>query len=652
MLAEPVASRFTNSALDTLRAWDTVTSVTERVRILMNIRRWQRHGLVGVAIALAGLGVSACGDDSNPTAAPPNNSAPPVAATVAEIQGTSHVSALVGQKVEVEGIVTALRTEGGAGFYLQSLESDENPATSEGIFVFTDSTPNVAVGDRVTLTGDVSEFRQGGNDSANLSLTQISNPRVTVESSLNELPAPVIIGAGGLSVPNAFVATGGELEDEGRTLDPENGSIDFFESLEGMRVQVSNAIAVGPTDPFNQIFVMTEADRQAATQTLNGGVAIAADEFNPERIEFDGGIDETFIPAVNAGARMGAATGVIGYSFGNYEVVLTEAVTATDVTITPETTDLVGANDQLTIATYNVLNLDPSDGTFPQLAEHIVTNLGTPDIVALQEVQDNNGTGGGVVAADRTFQALIAAIASLDDGPDYEFLQIDPEENQDGGEPDGNIRVGFLYDPDRVTFEGRAPAEGGSTTVSVNPRPNDGAPFLSVNPGRVDPTQFVDSRKPLAAEFLFNGQTVFVVTNHFNSKSGDDPLAGRVQPPVLNSEAERSTQAQAVNAFVNEIVQLDANANIIVLGDLNDFEFSNPLQDLAGNVLTNTTNSVESRDRYSFIFQGNSQVLDHILVSDNLAAGTEVDFVHVNVDTAAVVSDHDPVVAQITIPAQ
>ncbi|MEO0803840.1 MAG: endonuclease/exonuclease/phosphatase family protein [Cyanobacteria bacterium J06642_2] len=606
----------------------------------MNIRRRKRQELASLAIALAGFGLVACGDDDNPTAAPPINPNPPVAATVAEIQGTGHISPLVGQKVEVEGIVTAIRLDGGAGFYLQSAEPDTNPATSEGIFVFTDITPNVAIGDSVTVMGDVSEFRQGGDNSADLSLTQISNPMFEVQSSQNETPVPVIIGAGGSAIPNAFVQVDGDLEADDRPLDPDNSSIDFFESLEGMLVQVSDSVAVGPTDPFNQIFVMTEADRDAATQTTNGGVLISANNFNPNRIELDGGIDETFVPEVNVGASLDDAIGVVGYSFSNYEVILTEAVTALNATPVAETTDLTREDNQLTIATYNVLNLDPSDDTFAALAAHIVTNLGAPDIVALQ------------VEADSTFQALIAAITNVG-GPLYSVSQIDPEDGQDGGQPGGNIRVGFLFNSARVSTEEEGQMqerEVGDAVTPVSVTNNNGAPMLSVNPGRINPDAFPDSRQPLAAEFQFNGQTVFAIANHFNSKSGDDPLFGRVQPPMLNTQPERITQAEAVNEFVDEILALDADANIIVLGDLNDFEFSLPLDRLAGNVLTNTINAVAERDRYTFIFQGNSQVLDHILVSNNLAPGAIADIVHVNVDTAATVSDREPVVARIAIP--
>ena len=94
-------------------------------------------------------------------------------------------------------------------------------------------------------------------------------------------------------------------------------------------------------------------------------------------------------------------------------------------------------------------NLDPTDpgDKFARLAAGIVTNLNSPDIVALEEIQDNNGpTNDGTVAADQTLDLFTAAIVAAG-GPQYEWRQIDPVDLADGGEPGGNIRVGFLFNP-------------------------------------------------------------------------------------------------------------------------------------------------------------------------------------------------------------
>ncbi|EHC08503.1 endonuclease/exonuclease/phosphatase [Fischerella thermalis] len=113
--------------------------------------------------------------------------------------------------------------------------------------------------------------------------------------------------------------------------------------------------------------------------------------------------------------------------------------------------------DKLTVATFNVENLDPGDGSgkFTSLANAIVNNLKSPDIISLEEVQDNNGaTNDSVVDGNLTYQTLIDAIAAAG-GPTYEYRQINPVDDQDGGEPGGNIRVGFLFNPNRVDFVDR-----------------------------------------------------------------------------------------------------------------------------------------------------------------------------------------------------
>jgi predicted extracellular nuclease len=181
---------------------------------------------------------------------------------------------------------------------------------------------------------------------------------------------------------------------------------------------------------------------------------------------------------------------------------------------------------------------------------------------------------------------------------------------------------------------------------------------LSYSPGRIAPTDpaFDDSRKPLVGEFTFNGHKLFVAVNHFKSKSGDDSLFGHSQPPVLYTEVQRKQQAQVVNEFVDDILALDPNANVIVLGDLNDFQFSESISDvLAADILTNLANTLPITEQYTYLYVGNSQVLDHILVSGNLFDNAYVgsDIVHVNAEFAYSSqrpSDHDPVVATFTLP--
>jgi uncharacterized protein len=144
---------------------------------------------------------------------------------------------------------------------------------------------------------------------------------------------------------------------------------------------------------------------------------------------------------------------------------------------------------------------------------------------------------------------------------------------------------------------------------------------------------------------------VFVIANHFSSKTADDPLIGRVQPPVRASELARHGQAQAVNDFVDHVVAADARANVVVLGDINDFEFSQTVEVLQGRVLTTLMDTLPKAERYSYVFEGNSQVLDQILVSNTLLSSFPVDYdpVHVNAEFADQASDHDHQVARLDL---
>ena len=107
--------------------------------------------------------------------------------------------------------------------------------------------------------------------------------------------------------------------------------------------------------------------------------------------------------------------------------------------------------------------------------------------------------------------------------------------------------------------------------------------------------------------------------NHWNSKTGDTPLFGSTQPPVYGSEVQRHKIANVVNDFIEEIVSENPGANIVSVGDFNDFQFSETLKIHEGEHMTNMINTVDKADRYTYLFQGNSQVLDHILVSNHLA---------------------------------
>ena len=570
-----------------------------------------------------------------------------------DIQGAGHRSPLNGTLVKnVPGVVTAKRTN---GFYMQDPSADADPATSEGIFVFTSSTPTVSVGDAVSVRGTVQEFRPGGASSANLTVTELTGVSVTKYSSGNALPAAIVIGAD-RTPPTEVIeddAASGDVETSG-IFDPATDGIDFWESLEAMLVSIPDPVITGPSNSFNEISVLANNGAGATSRSAHGGVIITAGDKNPEKIVVDDEVLKVlglpFPTQINVGDHFaGSVTGVVDYNFGLFMLELTGTPTKVAGGLARETTTAPAAHE-LTIATFNVENLDPGDPTFATMADLIVNRLLSPDVISLEEIQDNNGeTNDGTVDATLTLTKLRDAVVAAG-GPTYLWREIDPVDLQDGGAPGGNIRQALFFRSDRgLSFVDRPGA--GSTTpnsvVSVG-----GGPQLQYSPGRIDPTNsaFNSSRKPLAAELTYNGHHLFVIANHFNSKGGDDPLWGHRQPPVLSSEVQRQQQANIVKGFVQDILALDALAEVVVLGDLNDFEFSNPVMTLTSAPLNDLIGTLAPSERYTYVFEGNSQTLDHILVSNSLLAQhARTDVVHVNSEFWDQASDHEPQVATLPL---
>ncbi|MEV7191849.1 endonuclease/exonuclease/phosphatase family protein [Streptomyces sp. NPDC093510] len=571
---------------------------------------------------------------------------------VHDIQGTTRLSPLAGQQVtDVAGIVTGVRGYGSKGFWIQSADgaADADPATSEAVFVFTGSAAlTVQTGDAVRVSGTVSEYVPGGAGSGNQSLTQITKPTVTVESSGNPLPAPVTIGA--KSVPAAYApagdpAQGGSIN--ALPLRPRSYALDLYESLEGMNVRVGSSRVVGATDAYNELWVTV---KKHENDNRRGGTVYGSyDAQNGGRLQIQqlAPVSEQPFPKADVGDVLrGGAEGPLDFNqFGGYTLVARELGGIADKGLEREKTRRQ-AKGELAVATYNVENLDPGDPQekFDALAAAVVSNLASPDILALEEIQDDNGAkNDGTVSADATLKKFTDAIVAAG-GPRYAWHSVDPHNNKDGGEPGGNIRQVFLHNPERVSFTERAPGDATTPTQVVRKK---GRAALSHSPGRVDPLNdaWADSRKPLAGEFVFRGRTVFVVANHFGSKGGDEGLTSHHQPPVRSSEAKRLRQAQAVNGFVKDIRKVQRNADVVVLGDINDFEFSATTKALTdGGALRAAVKSLPRSERYSYVYQGNSQVLDQILTSPGVGDADDFsyDSVHINAEFAQQNSDHDP----------
>jgi hypothetical protein len=579
-----------------------------------------------------------------------------LALRIHDIQGAAHLSPHAGSLVsQVPGVVTAVATN---GFWFQDPQPDGEAATSEGLFVFTGSPPTVTAGTSVTVSGRVQEFRPGctpgcppeSSAFSNLTTTELATPTVVSLGPGPTIP-PTLLGEGGRVPPATVIEddSAGNVETSG-TFDPAQDGIDFYESLEGMAVQIDEAVAVGPRNSFGEIPVVGDGGRLAGVRTTRGGVVIRPDDFNPERIILDDVLRAT--PNVDVRDRFTTPVrAIVDYNFGNLKFLVQDVLTPVDGGLEREVTSIPDRHD-LVMGTFNVENLDPTDPPekFAALAGLIVTNLRAPDLLAIEEIQDNTGPAPDPsTEADLTWGLLIDAIEAAG-GPTYDYRQIDPVFGQDGGEPGGNIRQGFLFRTDLdLAFVDRP--GGDALTPNEVVETNKGAELL-YSPGRIDPTNdaFANSRKPLAGEFLWHGRTLFVIANHFNSKGGDQPLFGRFQPPQRISEVQRHQQAAIVNEFVGDLLAADRNAKVAVLGDINDFEFSETTQILSGNELTSLFETLPVPERYSYVFDGNSQVLDQILVSTRLLQRLrDYDSVHVNSEFHDQDSDHDPQVARFKI---
>lgn len=589
---------------------------------------------------------------SVPPPPPPPPDPTPGPYRIHDVQGNTRLSPLAGQDVvNVPGIVTAVRSFGSSrGFWMTDPTPDADAATSEGLFVFTASTtPAVAVGDSVVASGRVTEFYPLASgetvaSTANQSITELAGGATyLVVSSGNPVPAAEVLTP--TTVPNAYSPGAGGASIESLVLQPSTYALDYYESREGMALSVSDARVVGPTDGFNALWVTSKPNqnRSARGATVYPGY----NDSNAGRLKIESLIPfaQRPFPVANVGDVLSGVTeGPLDYSrFGGYVLEATTLGAHVDNGLLQDIAVRNSAN-RVSIASYNVENLAFTNPQtkFDRLALGIVLNLGNPDIVALEEIQDNNGaTNNGVVAADQTLQRFVDAIV-LAGGPRYQWRQIDPENLEDGGEPGGNIRVGFLFNPSRVSFTDRP---GGDATTAVGVTGTGTATALTISPGRIDPANpaWDSSRKPLVGEFVFAGKTIFVIVNHFNSKGGDQALHGRFQPPNRTSEIQRQQQATLVHNFWHQLSDANRQAQVVILGDVNDFQFS-PVADIlvgSGGEITNMFDLLAPTERYSYVFDGNAQVLDQILVSRGVR-NPDFDVIHINAEFANQASDHDP----------
>ncbi|KAK3644377.1 hypothetical protein LTR56_009629 [Elasticomyces elasticus] len=594
------------------------------------------------------------------------------AVTIAQINGNRYLSPYQGQRVtDVRGLVTA---KGPNGFWIRSTTPDSDDRTSESIYVFGRAAlPNATVGNVVSLNGRITEYR---SSPAYVYLTEIDQPsNITTISTGNSVKPRVLGGLIGtvlgtspptqqyisldngdiFAVPNNV----SQISVVNPVLQPRLYGMDFWESINGELVTVRSPRAVSRPNNFGDVWVV--GNWITTGNNDRGSLTVRDRDANPETVIIGSPLDGTDNADVKLGDSLADITGVVTYTFGFYYILPQTGlrVTSSKSPTRPPPTKLVsiGKCSGITMGQYNVENLSPKSGALiGEIAAQIVNDLRSPDLLFIQEIQDNNGaTNDAVVDANLTLSALTSAINAASSTVSYTAVDIDPVDDQDGGQPGGNIRVAYLYNPKVLRLHNPRP---GSSTDATEVLPG---PELSFNPGRIDPTNeaWRASRKPLVAawETLDGKNKFFTVNVHWTSKGGGSSLQGDARPPVNGGVAQRNAQAQITGDFIAQILEEDSNAAIVSAGDYNEFTFVQPLETFAsasGLVDLDVAAGILPVERYTYTFDMNTQQLDHMYVSPKVARLLRFpQFEHVHVSSWVladeVVSDHDPSVAKLNI---
>ncbi len=586
------------------------------------------------------------------------------------IQGSGLASPLVGQVVTTRGVVTAVRSN---GFYLQneSADTDANPLTSEGILVFSSSAPTVSVGQRIQITGTVVEFTSS-TDLLGGSTTQLTTlSGLSVLASGVSLPAPVAI--------DSTVLTAG-------------GGTQQLERFEGMRVSLANVTVVAATGGFvseanatstsNGVFAAVFAGvptpfREAGIQAPlvappcegPGACAIPLWDNNPERIQIDSDrITGTSALNLRVGQTVSGLVGVLEYGFGVNQVFPdTTSVAVVSGTGIAEGFAPTAKTSEVTVATYNMERLFDTVND-PGVSDVVVTsgalanrlnkaslgiriNLGAPDIIGLEEIENLN------------VLQLLATKLNSDAAGAYTYTAYLFEGNDPGG-----IDVAFLL---KNTVSPVSLIQLGLTTTYTNPC--------------TSAQDILNDRPPvvLRASVTKAGRTIdlAVIVNHLRSLNGINVDTGGGCTGGQRVRAKRAAQAEFLANFIQSEITANPSVKLISVGDMNAFDVNDGYVDIIGTVTGNPTPATQVADasadlvnpnllnllnvisdpaqRFSYVFDGSHQTLDHLLYTQSLKDQvTNGGYVRINSEfpetdrndsgSARRLSDHDPGVIYIT----
>nr|MDQ3374300.1 nuclease [Acidobacteriota bacterium] len=616
-----------------------------------------------------------------------------VATPINQIQGTGTTSPLAGTSVTTTGIVTARIS---SGFFIQTPDAnvDANSETSEGIFVFTSSPPpaDAAVGNLVQVTATVTEFIPS-QEPGSAPLTELTFATTSLLSTGNQLPAPIVL-------------TAAETTDASETSNP----LDTLEEYEGMRVQVNSLTVVSPTGgnvnesnataTSNGLFfgVVTGVPRPFREPGIEFNnpvptpmpVNVPRFDTNPERLRIVSNA-QPGAPVINVttDATVTNLIGVLHYAFRTY-TIFPDPSPAPSVSgnISAIPVPAPAATD-FTVASFNLERFfdtvnDPGIGE-PVLTQAAFGNrlnkaslairniLQTPDVLGVIELEN--------LATLQTLAAKINADAIAAGQPNPNYTAYLQEGNDVGG-----IDVGFLVKSAKITVINVT--QFGKDSTYINP--NDGTSDLLNDrpPLRLQATVQDVNNQP----FAFT-----VIVNHLRSLSGvDDPTPSGTGTEGGRVRAKRRAQAE----YLANLAQgcqtgnttvcpgTTATERLILVGDFNAFQFNDgfvdsigtirgaptppdqvvlPSSDLVSPNLINLVDpmpfaQITTNQAYSFLFDGNAQVLDHILITQNLLSRfKDFQYARLNADFPEIfrndpnrperISDHDAPVAYFSLLA-
>lgn len=587
--------------------------------------------------------------DPDPEPDPMLDCGAPVTA-ISAVQGTAAASPLAGKTVQVEAVVTQL-LPGLKGYMIQAVgtEQDDDPASSEGVFVYTNSAAlDVSVGQRVRLQATVAEY---------FSNTQLSNISAMLDCGSSALPEPVLF-----SLPLT--------------------SLQQLEAVEGMQLLFNQPLTVNDTSSLGRYGELTLANgrRYTPTQVVAPGAAanaLAAEHLlnriilddsstvqNPATVPYPAPALSA-LNSVRSGDSVVGLTGSVYYSFDEYRIMPGQPVNivhSNPRTAAPE----LAAEGNIKVASFNVLNYFNGDGLgggfptargadnaieFERQRAKIVAALTALDagVIGLMELENDGFTSTSAIVD------LVNGLRESSGNTHWQFVQ--PAVSPIGTD---QITVGLLYRADVVTPVGAA-----MLLTSANSAVDDaGLPL------------FDDSRnRPMLAQkfqLIENGAEIAVMVNHLKSKgsacSGDADL----NDGQGHCNLTRVRAAQAITAFG---AQQFADTPAIVIGDLNSYAKEDPIMAFASGGYSNAFDILGKVPGHGYVFGGLSGQLDHALLNDvavqYLADATKW---NINADEPIILdyniesksaqqqldyyaadayrsSDHDPVVVSFSLPA-